>query len=221
MENIENSEHEWFLERIGAAIAGGLGSDRGRFEDHAAACAQVGRDGVGEAKFVFHGEFFGSANSADQASRLTGLNGTGQPIGSVRRRIDRLLVVSRVVDADRRGCDAAHVRGSIAQCSAPLLPAPSSEFLQVGRRDLQATFSFGFVPWAPCSFLVSRHRPAGGLSDVRRWCFGRHRGRVRMPLRPCMGTGASLMSPADIFGLVVSLAVLVYLVYALFRGERF
>ena len=29
------------------------------------------------------------------------------------------------------------------------------------------------------------------------------------------------MSAADIFGLTVSLAVLVYLVYALFRGERF
>ena len=29
------------------------------------------------------------------------------------------------------------------------------------------------------------------------------------------------MSAADIFGLVVLLAILVYLVYALFRGERF
>jgi K+-transporting ATPase KdpF subunit len=29
------------------------------------------------------------------------------------------------------------------------------------------------------------------------------------------------MSAADIFGLVASLAVFVYLVYALFRGERF
>ena len=35
------------------------------------------------------------------------------------------------------------------------------------------------------------------------------------------GTGAALMSAADLFGLVVSLAVLAYLVYALFRGERF
>ena len=33
--------------------------------------------------------------------------------------------------------------------------------------------------------------------------------------------GAALMSAADAFGLVVSLAVLAYLVYALFRGERF
>lgn len=29
------------------------------------------------------------------------------------------------------------------------------------------------------------------------------------------------MSAADIFGLVMALAVLAYLVYALFRGERF
>jgi len=29
------------------------------------------------------------------------------------------------------------------------------------------------------------------------------------------------MSPADVFGLVVSLLVLAYLVYALFRGEKF
>jgi len=29
------------------------------------------------------------------------------------------------------------------------------------------------------------------------------------------------MSAADVFGLVVSLGVLVYLVYALFRGENF
>ncbi len=29
------------------------------------------------------------------------------------------------------------------------------------------------------------------------------------------------MSTADAFGLAVSLAILVYLVYALFRGERF
>ncbi len=32
---------------------------------------------------------------------------------------------------------------------------------------------------------------------------------------------AGLMSAANIFGLVVSLLVLAYLVYALFRGERF
>jgi K+-transporting ATPase KdpF subunit len=29
------------------------------------------------------------------------------------------------------------------------------------------------------------------------------------------------MSAADVFGLTISLTVLVYLVYALFRGERF
>jgi len=28
------------------------------------------------------------------------------------------------------------------------------------------------------------------------------------------------MSAADIFGLIISLAILVYLIYALFRGER-
>jgi K+-transporting ATPase KdpF subunit len=32
---------------------------------------------------------------------------------------------------------------------------------------------------------------------------------------------AGLMSAADIFGLAISIAVLAYLVYALFRGERF
>lgn len=41
-----------------------------------------------------------------------------------------------------------------------------------------------------------------------------------MPLCPQVGLGAYLMSAADAFGLSVSLAVLVYLVYALFRGER-
>jgi K+-transporting ATPase KdpF subunit len=29
------------------------------------------------------------------------------------------------------------------------------------------------------------------------------------------------MAASDVFGLVIALAVLVYLVYALFRGERF
>ena len=33
-------------------------------------------------------------------------------------------------------------------------------------------------------------------------------------------TGARLMSAADVFGLVVSIAVFVYLLYALFRGEK-
>ena len=36
-----------------------------------------------------------------------------------------------------------------------------------------------------------------------------------------LGAGPRLMSAADAFGLAVSLAVLAYLVYALFRGERF
>ena len=38
-----------------------------------------------------------------------------------------------------------------------------------------------------------------------------------LPLRD----GEGLMSAADVFGLVMSLLVLAYLVYALFRGERF
>jgi K+-transporting ATPase KdpF subunit len=40
-------------------------------------------------------------------------------------------------------------------------------------------------------------------------------------LRFPLGVGACLMSAADAFGLVVAIAVLVYLVYALVRGERF
>jgi K+-transporting ATPase KdpF subunit len=35
-----------------------------------------------------------------------------------------------------------------------------------------------------------------------------------------VGSG-EVVSAADAFGLAISLAVLVYLVYALFRGERF
>ena len=42
---------------------------------------------------------------------------------------------------------------------------------------------------------------------------------VRLP--PSLGAGPRLMSAADAFGLIVSVAILVYLVYALFRGERF
>ncbi len=34
-------------------------------------------------------------------------------------------------------------------------------------------------------------------------------------------SGPRLMTAADVFGLVVSLLIFVYLVYALFRGERF
>src|SRR5262249_22536360 len=48
-----------------------------------------------------------------------------------------------------------------------------------------------------------------------------HRGRVlRGDLRPSLDAGARLMSAGDAFGLAISLAVLIYLVYALFRGEK-
>ena len=63
------------------------------------------------------------------------------------------------------------------------------------------------------SLLASR-------ADVRPRCT-RDRGRVlRLDLRASLGAGADLMSAADVFGLAISLAVLVYLVYALLRGER-
>jgi K+-transporting ATPase KdpF subunit len=41
-----------------------------------------------------------------------------------------------------------------------------------------------------------------------------------MRLRAGLGAGTHLMSSGDIVGLVISLLVLAYLVYALFRGER-
>jgi K+-transporting ATPase KdpF subunit len=42
-----------------------------------------------------------------------------------------------------------------------------------------------------------------------------------MRVRDALRSGPDLMSAADAFGLAVSLAVFVYLLYALFRGERF
>ena len=58
-------------------------------------------------------------------------------------------------------------------------------------------------------------------ADVRP-CCDRDRDRVlRVRLRDALRAGPDLMSAADAFGLAVSLAVFVYLVYALFRGERF
>jgi K+-transporting ATPase KdpF subunit len=39
-------------------------------------------------------------------------------------------------------------------------------------------------------------------------------------VRAALDAGAGLMSTGDAFGLAISIAVLVYLVYALFRGER-
>jgi K+-transporting ATPase KdpF subunit len=44
---------------------------------------------------------------------------------------------------------------------------------------------------------------------------------LRVRLRSALGVGARLMAASDVFGLVVALCVLVYLIYALFRGERF
>ena len=37
---------------------------------------------------------------------------------------------------------------------------------------------------------------------------------------PDCSDGARLMSAGDLFGLVISVVLLVYLLYALFRGER-
>jgi K+-transporting ATPase KdpF subunit len=42
-----------------------------------------------------------------------------------------------------------------------------------------------------------------------------------MHLRDLLGPGEDLMAAGDVFGLVLSVAVFVYLLYALFRGERF
>ena len=44
---------------------------------------------------------------------------------------------------------------------------------------------------------------------------------LRVHLPAALGTGARLMSAADAIGLAVALLVLAYLVYALFRGEKF
>ena len=48
------------------------------------------------------------------------------------------------------------------------------------------------------------------------WALGRVGGKIAVER-----ARAGLMSAADIFGLAASLAVFAYLVYALFRGERF
>lgn len=42
-----------------------------------------------------------------------------------------------------------------------------------------------------------------------------------MSLSPGLGFFVAHMSGADFFGLVISVAVIVYLLYALLRGERF
>ena len=68
-------------------------------------------------------------------------------------------------------------------------------------------------------------RPSGGRSY--RGLHGRprsHRRRrrlLRLRVRAALGAEPRLMSAADAFGLAVALALFAYLVYALFRGERF
>jgi K+-transporting ATPase KdpF subunit len=39
-------------------------------------------------------------------------------------------------------------------------------------------------------------------------------------IRPAVPAGPDLMSGSDTFGLIVSIALFAYLLYALFRGER-
>src|SRR5262249_1031079 len=68
--------------------------------------------------------------------------------------------------------------------------------------------------------IARRGLRGGGGADVGRCRVGGVLRRGRTDVRLGLGPGATLMSAADVFGLVVSLAVLVYLVYALFRGER-
>ena len=43
---------------------------------------------------------------------------------------------------------------------------------------------------------------------------------LRVSLRANRPVGARLMSAGDVFGLIVSLLVLAYLLYVLFRGEK-
>jgi K+-transporting ATPase KdpF subunit len=59
------------------------------------------------------------------------------------------------------------------------------------------------------------------VADARLGRSGNRRCLLDLDLRLPLGVGARLMSAADVFGLVISIAVLVYLVYALVRGERF
>ena len=88
-----------------------------------------------------------------------------------------------------------------------LLTSPGSPLHLYGREaDLSET-------------LTAIHREAGGplMFDVAAIaigvaCFAFAFG--------CSAAGARLMSAADVFGLVVAIAVFVYLTYALFRGEK-
>ncbi|MGZ8697676.1 MAG: potassium-transporting ATPase subunit F [Gaiellaceae bacterium] len=69
-------------------------------------------------------------------------------------------------------------------------------------------------PPGPGSFGI------GGGADVRSRRPRDRRSLLRLRLRRAVGAGTRLMSAADVFGLVISVAVLVYLLYALLRGER-
>jgi K+-transporting ATPase KdpF subunit len=56
--------------------------------------------------------------------------------------------------------------------------------------------------------------------DVRLGGTGNSGGVLRVRLVGPLGAREDLMSASDIFGLVVTIAVFLYLVYALLRGER-
>ena len=58
-----------------------------------------------------------------------------------------------------------------------------------------------------------RHGRLAALVLIAAGCFA-------LIFVPALDAGARLMSRGDAFGLAISLAVLVYLVYALFRGEK-
>ena len=96
-------------------------------------------------------------------------------------------------------------------------PARSSS-LQSFFRPPPGTFSPSSAPPSYRGGMAVR-TSAGPVYDlaaigIAAACFA-----VRVP--DPLGAGARLMPAADIFGLVVSLLIFVYLVYALFRGERF
>ena len=63
-----------------------------------------------------------------------------------------------------------------------------------------------------------RHAGAALMYDLAGLAVASRLLRVRV--RPDLGAGEDLMSSGDVIGLVISLGVLAYLVYALFRGEN-
>jgi hypothetical protein len=71
----------------------------------------------------------------------------------------------------------------------------------------------------PCAMLITLWGVGGGKERYGHRCDPSRAGRVRADVRSHQGDGAD-MSGADLFGLVVSLVVFGYLVYALMRGER-